>query len=406
MRFRIPAFVVLYLLYTSVVLGGYFDPYKVLGVSRGATQDEIKKRYRKLCLQHHPDKNVHKSKSEQERSEAKFKRVQEAFDMIQNNKGGFDPNQSSFGDGRYQSTTQSNYFRRSQSSPFGSDAAMAEAFFRAFAKNGFGNSHPGVFRTGPVFGFRTPGTPYFQRSADNFFPTDTNIKSKYVQSVKIPLEDLYQGIPSFRFELNENLYTRYRASIRGNVIYLSLLATIGTSLQLFRTSKVMGCIATLVMIHMSTPKADRKFYTKRIEKGTRGGETSVKFTPSDMVEVVFEIEEAKHSVYRREGDDLHATITISSKEAKQGCKKRLEALDSSKKAIVITIPANRYSRKQQKKDRKRGRSHFRSKNSMKISGRGWPIQTDSFEKHHTGEDSDLYGDLIVTIKVRSDAIFN
>ena len=33
------------------------DLYKTLGVTKGATQDEIKKAYRKLAVQYHPDKN-------------------------------------------------------------------------------------------------------------------------------------------------------------------------------------------------------------------------------------------------------------------------------------------------------------------------------------------------------------
>ena len=54
------------------------DYYKTLGVSRSATQEEIKRAYRKLAIKWHPDKNP----SSKEAAEAKFKEVGEAYDVL------------------------------------------------------------------------------------------------------------------------------------------------------------------------------------------------------------------------------------------------------------------------------------------------------------------------------------
>jgi molecular chaperone DnaJ len=53
------------------------DPYKVLGVDKKASQDEIKKAYRKLARQYHPDKNPGDKAAEE-----RFKEVQSAYDTI------------------------------------------------------------------------------------------------------------------------------------------------------------------------------------------------------------------------------------------------------------------------------------------------------------------------------------
>ena len=53
------------------------DPYSVLGVDRKASADEIKKAYRKLARQYHPDRNPDDPKAEE-----RFKEIQSAYDIV------------------------------------------------------------------------------------------------------------------------------------------------------------------------------------------------------------------------------------------------------------------------------------------------------------------------------------
>jgi len=55
------------------------DYYEVLGLTRGASDDDIKKAYRKLAMQYHPDRN---NDADKVVSEAKFKEVKEAYECL------------------------------------------------------------------------------------------------------------------------------------------------------------------------------------------------------------------------------------------------------------------------------------------------------------------------------------
>jgi molecular chaperone DnaJ len=116
------------------------DYYEVLGVSKSASADEIKKAYRRLAMKHHPDRN----KEDSDGSEKRFKEAKEAYEVLKDEQ------------------------KRATYDQFGHDALRGGpgGGGGGFGAEGFGDIFGDVF--GDIFGGgrRSGGGPQVFRGAD------------------------------------------------------------------------------------------------------------------------------------------------------------------------------------------------------------------------------------------------
>lgn len=95
------------------------DYYKILGVQKSATEEEIKKAYRKLAHEHHPDKK--------HGNEQKFKEINEAYQVLSDK------------------TKRANYDRYGNAEPFGPGGAQAHHNWQGFEGGNFDGFASGDF---------------------------------------------------------------------------------------------------------------------------------------------------------------------------------------------------------------------------------------------------------------------
>ncbi|MBB2974518.1 molecular chaperone DnaJ [Microbacterium endophyticum] len=286
------------------------DHYEVLGVSREATSDEIKKAYRRLARQLHPDVNPGEDASE------KFKLVTHAYDVLS------DPEQ------------RRRYDMGGDSSPFGGGGGNANF-------GGFGD----IFETFFGGGGQTRGArarSRAERGQDALVRLDLELGDVVFgvhRDLEVDTAVLCQTCEGSCCQPGTSPVTcdichgsghvqRTVRSLLGNVVTNQPCATCqgyGTTIPYpCATCQGQGRVRERRTVSLDIPAG--------VENGLRlqlpgSGEVGPAGGPNG--DLYIEVSVAPHETFSREGDDLLATIEVSMPDAILGTTTKIDSLDGS-----------------------------------------------------------------------------
>lgn len=142
------------------------DYYDILGVSKSATQEELKKAYRKLAVKYHPDKNPNNKEAE-----GKFKEAAEAYSALS------DPE------------------KRQRYDQFGHDGLKQNGFGGGGGFSGQGMSMDDIFsQFGNIFGDAFGGGGFGSFFGGNTQHRNTNRGADMRVNLRLSLEEIYNGV--------------------------------------------------------------------------------------------------------------------------------------------------------------------------------------------------------------------
>ncbi|KAI2507048.1 DnaJ C terminal domain-containing protein [Fragilaria crotonensis] len=354
------------LLLVSFPLGSaspQFNPYSVLGVPKTATSDEIRRKYRKLCLQYHPDKNVQKSAKERKKCEDIFKNIQKANALI-----GDDEARRN-----YEQSLVYSFPQQRTSSPGSQQRTSSTDYYNDILRRYYQQQQ----RSTPSFSFGGVDiSNMFSSGPAAWTPFPSALKSKYIQKIQIPLQDLYSGKYGVDLILKDTIWNRYSAAFRGGVASMLLYQSLVISISMIRIVRFpWSLVVGAICFHLGLPKPTKLDYMVDLQPGWKQG-TKLSFCEVERgFDVVFIIEEAKHKIYKRVGNDLYTSVTIDEAERENGCTVCLDSLHQDEGPISITLQPNQIRH---------------SGESIVLSGMGWP-----------GKKGKQPGDLIVSVNVEN-----
>ncbi|KAJ1679436.1 DnaJ- protein scj1 [Spiromyces aspiralis] len=343
------------LAFVATVAYGGKDYYQILGVSRDASEREIKKAYRQLSKKYHPDKNQG-DKSAQD----KFIEVSEAYEVLSDEQ------------------------KRDIYDKYGEDGlkhggAGREGFHDPF------NMFAQFFGSG--FGFGGGGGHQGRPKGPSMEVT-----------MLVSLEEMYRGAEIEIEIAKQTVCEKCGGSGAATKDHISVCGECqGNGVKIIRQVLGPGIVQTMQttcqkcggkgkVITKPCPvcdgrKVQRGFdqLTVPIKRGARGGDRLVfegeanEHPDHDPGDVIFKLVEVAHPVFERKGDDLFANVTITLVDALTGFTQAIEHFDMANKVVLdrqgkITPPGF----------------------IEKIEGRGMP--------RHSGHDG--FGDLLVTYYIQ------
>jgi molecular chaperone DnaJ len=300
------------------------DYYEVLGVEKGATKDDIKKAYRKLAIQYHPDKNPGNKQAEE-----KFKEATEAYEIL-----GDDQKKAAY--------DQYGFAGVEGMAGQGDYSSVFRGFEDIFGESGFGSIFESFFGGG------------FRRSSSGGVRQGANLR----YDIEIPFKDAVFGTKvEIQYSHNEPCET-----CKGSG------STDGTSKKICPTCRGTGQVRhSQGFFSVSTPchscngegyiiekpcnDCDGSGTQKKrqkimvtippgVENGKRvviprQGDTGPNGGPPGDLYVFIRIK--RHEYFERQGLDLYCAVPISISQAALGADIRVTSLDN--KTIKVKVPA-------------------------------------------------------------------
>ena len=302
------------------------DYYEVLGVSKNATDAEIKSAFRKMAKKYHPDLNKESDAAE------KFKECQEAYEVLSdaNKRKTYDQ----FGHAAFDQNGNTGGFGGFNSSSFGFDDVDLGDIFSSMFGEGFGFSSGSRSRNR-----KTKGNDVLYQMEISFEDAVFGCKKDITLEVTDSCEKC-DGKGGFKEKTcptcnGSGSVTRQQASLFGSFVSKTTCSDCEGTGKIFKEKcdecKGKGKVRKRKTISITIPQGVDTGNQVRIagkgEAGTNGGENG---------DLYVEIHVKKHSVYKREGNDIFIDLPINVAEAVLGCKKEIPTLYGD---VVLNIPA-------------------------------------------------------------------
>ena len=297
------------------------DYYEILGVSKSASADEIKKAYRKLAIKYHPDKNPGDKSAEE-----KFKEAAEAYEILSDND------------------------KRARYDQFGHAGVGGAADGGGFGGGGFGGgmSMEDIFsQFGDIFGGHFGGGfGGFGGGGRQQQIKGSNLRVR----IKLNLEEMVNGttktIKVKRLKLAPGVTSKTCPTCHGSGAQIKVMNTMFGQMQTQTTcgtcgglgkvadkipagANAEGLVKTDEEVSINIPAGARD----GIQLNVRGKGNDAPFggIPGDLLVV---IEEEQDQSIKREGDNLHQELYISFPEAALGTTKEINTVGGKVKIKI------------------------------------------------------------------------